>query len=189
MSRCVSEFGKQDLEFSPSVLSLAQIVHCEGSPRVEISVLIDKEFKRKITAIWLKKVARKVLLAENVKPNVELGLVITGQDKIRELNRSYLEEDAPTDVLSFPLIESDLDEIGFVTPPDSVLHLGDIIISYPQAKQQAKKRGHTVKKEVAVLIVHGLLHLLGYDHDTPAHKRSMHKKEAQIIKVIEEKLL
>jgi probable rRNA maturation factor len=189
MSRFVSEFGKQDLEFSPSVLSLAQMVHHEGSPRVEISVLIDKEFKRKITAIWLKKVARQVLLAENVKPNVEFGLVITGQDKIRELNRSYLEEDAPTDVLSFPMIESDLDEIGFVTPPDSVLGLGDVIVSYPQAKQQAKEHRHTIRKEIAVLIIHGVLHLLGYDHDTAMHKRSMHKKEAQIIEVIEEKLL
>ena len=156
---------------------------------MEISVLIDKEFKRKITAIWLKKVAGQVLLAEHVKPNVELDLVITGQVKIRELNRSYLEEDEPTDVLSFPMIESDLNGIDFVTPPDDTLGLGDVIISYPQAKQQAKEHGHSVKKEIAVLIAHGVLHLLGYDHDTPAHKRSMHKREAEIIKIIEEKQL
>lgn len=156
---------------------------------MEINVLIDKEFKRKITAIWLKKVARQVLIAENVKPNVEIGLIITGQNTIRELNRIYLEEDAPTDVLSFPLMESDLDRVGFVTPPDNILRLGDIIISYPQAKQQAKEHSHTVNKEIAVLIVHGMLHLLGYDHDTPVHKRSMHKREAEIIKIIEEKQL
>jgi probable rRNA maturation factor len=171
------------------MLSLAQMVHHEGSPRVEIGVLVDKEFKRALTAVWLRKVAGQVLLAENVNPLVEIGMVVTGQDKIRELNRIYLEEDKPTDVLSFPMRDSDVDESGFVTPPDSALRLGEVIISYPQAKQQAREHGHTVKKEVAVLIIHGLLHLLGYDHDTPGRKRVMHKREAFIIKIIEEKLL
>jgi probable rRNA maturation factor len=189
MSRFVSEFGKQDLEFSPSVLSLAQTVHPEGSLRVEINVLIDSEFKQKITAVWLKKIASQVLIAENEKSTVELDLVITGQGKIRELNRRYLQEDAPTDVLSFPMLESDLSGVDFVAPPDSILRLGEVIISYPQTKKQAKEHDHSVKKEIAVLIIHGVLHLLGYDHDTPRRKRVMNKREAEIIEIIEEKLL
>jgi probable rRNA maturation factor len=156
---------------------------------VEIGILIDKEFKRTLTAVWLRKVAGQVLLAEHVNPLVEIGLVITGQEKIRELNRLYLEEDAPTDVLSFPMTESDVDGNSFITPPDNALHLGEVVISYPQAKQQAKEHGHTVKKEVAVLIVHGVLHLLDYDHDTPGHRGVMRKREAVILKTIEEKLL
>jgi probable rRNA maturation factor len=156
---------------------------------MEIGILIDKEFKRALTGVWLKKVTGQVLLAEHVNPLVEIGLVITGQEKIQELNRLYLEEDAPTDVLSFSMMESDSDESGFITPPDSTLRLGEIIISYPQAKKQAKEHGHIVKKEIAVLIVHGVLHLLGYDHDTPGHRRVMRKREAVIIKTIEEKLL
>jgi len=171
------------------VLSLAQMVHHDGSPRVEIGVLVDKEFKHALTAVWLRKVAGQVLLAEHVNPLIEIGLVVTGQEKIRELNRLYLEEDAPTDVLSFPMTESDSDESGFITPPDSTLRLGEVIISYPQAKKQAKEHGHIVKKEIAVLIVHGVLHLLGYDHDTPGRKRVMHKREAAVIKIIGEKLL
>lgn len=156
---------------------------------MEIGILIDKEFKRALTAIWLRKVAGQVLLAEHANPAVEIGLVITGQDKIQELNRLYLEEDTPTDVLSFPMTESDVDGNSFITPPDSALRLGEVVISYPQAKKQAKEHGHTVKKEVAVLIVHGVLHLLGYDHDTPGHRRVMRKREAAILKTIEEKLL
>jgi probable rRNA maturation factor len=156
---------------------------------MEIGVLIDKDFKRALTGVWLRKVAGQVLLAEHVNPLIEIGLVITGQEKIRELNRLYLEEDAPTDVLSFPMTESDSDESGFITPPDSTLRLGEVIISYPQAKKQAKEHGHIVKKEIAVLIVHGVLHLLGYDHDTPKHKQAMRKREVFIIKTIEEKLL
>jgi len=179
MSRYILEI--RNLEFPPFlVLSLAQM---------EISVLIDKEFKRALTAVWLKKVAGQVLLAEHINPLIEIGLVITGQEKIRELNRLYLEEDAPTDVLSFPMTESDSDESGFITPPDSTLRLGEVIISYPQAKQQAKEHGHIVRKEMAVLIVHGVLHLLSYDHDTPKHKQAMRKREAVLIKTIEEKLL
>jgi probable rRNA maturation factor len=184
------EFRNRNLEFFPLlVLSLAQMVHHEGSPRVEIGILIDKEFKRALTAVWLRKVAGQALLAEHVNPLVEIGLVITGQEKIRELNRLYLEEDAPTDVLSFPMMEPDIGESGFITPPDSALRLGEVIISYPQAKQQAKEHEHTVKKEIAVLIVHGVLHLLDYDHDTPGHRRVMRKREAAIMKIIEEKLL
>jgi probable rRNA maturation factor len=156
---------------------------------VEIDVLIDEEFKHALTAIWLRKVTGQVLLAEHTNPLVEIGLVITGQEKIRELNRRYLEEDAPTDVLSFPMIESEIDNNSFITPPDSALRLGEVIISYPQAKKQAKEHRHIVKKEVAVLIIHGVLHLLGYDHDTPRHKRVMRKRETAIIKIIEEKWL
>lgn len=155
---------------------------------MEIGVLIDKEFKRALTAVWLEKVAGQVLLAEYANPLIEISLVITGQEKIQELNRLYLEEDAPTDVLSFPMMELDVDG-SFITPPDSTLHLGEVIISYPQAKKQAKEHRHTVKKEIAVLIVHGILHLLGYDHDTPGHRRVMRKREAAILKMIAEKLL
>lgn len=156
---------------------------------MEVSVLVDKEFKRLLSVAWLKKVAWQVLAAENAKPMVEVGLVITGQDKIKELNLKYLEEDSPTDVLSFPMMEPDLGENCFVNPPDKRLRIGEVIISYPQAKKQAKEHGHRVKKEVTILIIHGILHLLGYDHDTSGRKRVMRKRESDILRVIGEKLL
>ncbi len=171
------------------VLILAWIVQHEGSPRVKVNVLVDKEFKRLLTSSWLRNVAGQVLIEENAKSMVEVGLVITGQDKIRELNRRYLDEDRPTDVLSFPMLEAKFDEDCFVSPPDGTLRIGEVIISYPQAKKQAREHGHRVKKEVAILIIHGVLHLLGYDHDTIPHKREMRKREKDILQVIEEKLL
>jgi probable rRNA maturation factor len=156
---------------------------------VEVSVLIDKEFKKLLSAIWLKKVAWQVLVAENARPMVEMGLVITGQEKIRELNKKYLEEDKPTDVLSFPMIEPDVGENCFVNPPDKRLRIGEVIISYPQAKEQAKEHHHRMKKEVAILIIHGVLHLLGYDHDTAWRKQVMRRRESEILQVVEEQLL
>jgi probable rRNA maturation factor len=156
---------------------------------VEVSVLIDKEFKKSLSAGWLKKVTWQVLVSENARPMVEMEIVITGQEKIRELNKKYLEEDAPTDVLSFPMMEPDMGETCFVNPPDKRLCIGEVIISYPQAKKQAKERHHLVKKEVAILIIHGTLHLLGYDHDTAWRKRVMRRRESEILRVVEEKLL
>jgi len=171
------------------VLILAWIVQHEGSLRVKVNVLIDKEYKRLLTNTWLRNAAGQVLIEENAKPMVEVGLVITGQDKIQELNHRYLDENRPTDVLSFPMLEAKFDEDCFVSPPDGALRIGEVIISYPQAKKQARQHSHTVKKEVAVLIVHGILHLLGYDHDTTTRKREMRKREKDILHVIEEKLL
>lgn len=156
---------------------------------MEISVLIDKEYKHVLTITWLKKVVRQILVAENVNPIVEIDVVITGQDKIQELNRVYLDEDAPTDVLSFSMVESPADVDKFITPPDNTLRIGEVIISYPQAKKQAKQRGHRVKYEISLLVIHGILHLLGYDHDTPKHRRIMRSRESAILETIEEKSL
>jgi probable rRNA maturation factor len=156
---------------------------------MEVNVLIDQEYKHLLTAAWLKKVALQVLVAENAKPMVEVGLVITGQEKIRELNRKYLREDAPTDVLSFPMMEPDIGENCFVIPPDKRLRIGEVIISFPQAKKQAKEHGYVIKKEIGILVIHGILHMLGYDHDTANRKSVMRKRESEILKIIEEKLL
>ena len=77
-------------------------------------------------------------------------------------------------------------EETFVAPPDRVLHLGEVIISYPQAVIQAEECQHSLKKELAILIIHGVLHLLGYDHDKPEPERKMRAREAEILSGIEE---
>jgi probable rRNA maturation factor len=119
---------------------------------------------------------------------VELGLVITGQTRIQELNLVHLGIDAPTDVLAFPMTpDEDSDMPDFITPPDGAVHLGEVIISFPQAFMQAEEHRHSVKKEVALLIIHGVLHLLGYDHDAPEPERRMREREAKILELIEGK--
>jgi len=159
---------------------------------VEINVLIDPEFKQYLEATWLQSVARQVLMTHNNVTNAELGLVITSQEKVQELNRKYLAEDKPTDVLSFHMIpgaeDTEPDAPPFITPPDGMLHLGEVIISYPQAVIQAEERRHPVTREVAILVIHGVLHLLGYDHAEPDQQRRMSAREAEILNSVEELL-
>jgi len=159
---------------------------------MEINVLVDPDFEKYLEGNWLQSIARQVLVAQGTSANAELGLVITSQQRVQELNRNYLGRDEPTDVLAFYMIppagETGTDELPFITPPDGVLHLGEVIISYPQAVIQAEERQHSVKKEVAILIIHGVLHLLGYDHAEPEEARQMSAREAEILGSVEERL-
>ena len=153
---------------------------------MEVNVLIDEEYEGELEAGWLRSVAEQVLVVEGAAPEAELGLVITGQSRIQELNLVHLGVDTPTDVLAFPMgSEEGSDMPDFVTPPDGAVHLGEVIISYPQAFIQAEEHQHPVKKEIAILIIHGVLHLLGYDHNAPGPEQRMRAKEAEILERIE----
>ena len=161
---------------------------------MEINVLIDDGLEGCPGVSWLQSVAEQVLAAQRADPQAELGLVIVGQEKIQQLNLKYLGRDEPTDVLAFSMLpepvageEAKADLPHFVVPPDGVSHLGEVIISYPQAVIQAKEHQHSAKKEIAILIIHGILHLLGYDHDMPELEHQMRTREAEILSSIEEK--
>jgi probable rRNA maturation factor len=153
---------------------------------MEINVLIETEYKKQVNSAWLKRIARQVQAAEKVSAKSEMGMVITGDEKIHELNLKYLEEDRPTDVLSFPLNEHLDAAPSFVNVPDGKLHLGDIMISYPTAAIQAAEHHHSVEREITILLIHGILHLLGYDHDIPERETKMRVRETAILKIIEE---
>lgn len=149
---------------------------------MEINILVDEELKEKLEIGWLRGVAEQVLTALGVDANVELGLFIATGGRVKQLNRDYLGRDELTDVLAFSARE----EVGgghppFVQPPDGVLHLGEVIIAYPQAVVQAEEYKHSVKREMATLIVHGVLHLLGYEHDTPELELKMRAREKEIM--------
>jgi len=156
---------------------------------MEINILIDKEFEKCFEMGWLESTAEQALISEGVSPDAEMGLVITGQERIRELNRSYLGKDRPTDVLAFAMSSTgeklEVDSPPFVTPPDGVLHLGEVIISYPQAVIQAEEHHHSIKRELAILTVHGVLHLLGYDDEQPEPRQRMKARENEILSQIE----
>jgi len=151
-----------------------------------INIIIEDDFKKKISRRLVRSVAEQVLLAEKTPGNTEVGVLITTQEKVHELNRSYRKIDRPTDVLSFYMIpESPGDRSGvFINPPDDLRHLGEVIISYPQAVIQARDNHHPVKREITILLVHGVLHLLGYDHEKPADERRMKNREKAILKTI-----
>ena len=153
---------------------------------MEINVLIDEGLEGCPEVGWLQSVAEQVLVAQNTGSRVELGLVIATQERVQQLNLSYLGRDEPTDVLAFSAVEEiEADLPPFVTPPDGVLHLGEVIISYPQAVAQAEEHRHSVKREIAILIIHGVLHLLGYEHDKPELKQKMSAREVEILSHIE----
>ena len=158
---------------------------------MEINVLIDEGFEGYLEVSWLQSVAEQALVAQDADSRVELGLVITNQERVRQLNQSYLGIDEPTDVLAFSMLPEPLavgeSEVSssFVQPPDGVLHLGEVIISYPQAVTQAEEHRHSVKREIAILIIHGVLHLLGYEHDKPELERQMKTREQEILSCIE----
>jgi probable rRNA maturation factor len=159
------------------MLSLAQM---------EINILIDEEFKDQLKSAWLKNIMRQILQAEKIVAKSEVSLVLTGDEKIHALNKQYLEEDRTTDVLSFPMNEQSKTRTIFVNIPDGKRHLGEVIISYPQAVKQAEEHGHSVKREVVILLIHGILHLFGYDHDIPERKKVMNRRESAILQIIEE---
>ena len=157
---------------------------------MEIGVLIEERFEGCPEESWLRSVAEQVLIAQGSGPAVEMSLVITGQDRVHELNRAYRGIDEPTDVLSFSMLlgeeEPEADSTSFIAPPDGVIHLGEVIVSYPQAVIQAGEHQHPIEKEIAVLVVHGVLHLLGYDHDKAELERDMRARELEILSRIEE---
>jgi probable rRNA maturation factor len=156
---------------------------------MDIGVLIDENLEGNLDESWLKSVATQVLVAQGITSAVELGLVIATQKRVQQLNQSYLGRDEPTDVLAFSAVEEvGVDFPPFVPPPDGVLHLGEVIISYPQAVIQAGEHQHSIKKEIAILIIHGILHLLGYEHDKPELECQMRAKEAEVLSYIKEEI-
>ena len=106
--------------------------------------------------------------------------MLVGDARIRKLNKEWRKKDKATDVLSFPLLgAADLKQAAKVKGP---LPLGDIVISVPTARRQAKERGHSLALELDLLLVHGLLHLLGYDHEiSPAEATRMRRLETKVL--------
>jgi probable rRNA maturation factor len=95
------------------------------------------------------------------------------------LNRAHRQIDRATDVLSFPL--QPVESGDFVLPPGAPLHLGDVVVSYPRAVAQADEYGHSVPRELAYLVAHGVLHILGYDHEDAADQRRMRQREEEVL--------
>ena len=125
----------------------------------------------------LRALARKALRNEGVAAPAELSIVLTDDATVRALNRDYRGTDAPTDVLSFAQGEGE----AFAAAPGASRHVGDVIVSVDTARRQAKRYKLTLHDEVAHLLVHGVLHLLGYDHEAPEDARVMRAHEDAIL--------
>ncbi len=122
-------------------------------------ILVSKEvYDREIPKKFVKEIADKILQELNLD-NVELSISLVDNETIQNINREWRGKDKPTDVLSFPLDEN---------APSGYKYrvLGDVVISLPYAKKQAEEIGLSYKEEILRLLIHGILHLLGYDHET-----------------------
>jgi probable rRNA maturation factor len=151
---------------------------------VEINILVEEGIAA-IDEGWLEAVAERVLELERAGAKAEVGIVITSNDRVQQLNRDYRGQDEPTDVLAFSAREQATDSPSFIPPPDGRLHLGEVIIAYPQALVQAEEHGHPLRKELTILLIHGLLHLLGYDHEATDAERRMQAREKELLGLIE----
>jgi probable rRNA maturation factor len=136
---------------------------------IEIAEGIQPEFELD----FLEKAVQEVLRHEHAAEDADVTLMLTGDEQIQELNRQFLEIDEPTDVLSFPA--------DFVDPDNQHTYLGDVILSLPRARAQAQTGAHPVEDELKLLVVHGMLHLLGYDHADPTGKDEMWAVQKDIL--------
>lgn len=109
-------------------------------------------------------------------------LTLTGDEHLREYNRRYRGLDEPTDVLAFAAQEAPSDQ-RFQAPPGTEHWLGDIVISLPRARQQARAAHHSMNDEVRLLAVHGFLHLLGYDHAEPGEEARMKEMTTKVLEL------
>ena len=136
--------------------------------RAHVSVRIERGVPERPRRGLLEKAIQAALGSNQVDRVVSLTVVITNDEQIRELNRTYRGVDAPTDVLSFG---NQSNSTAISGADDS--YLGDIVISYARASEQASLFGHSVDEEISLLAVHGVLHLLGYDHEEEGDKQRM----------------
>ncbi|MEW5784666.1 MAG: rRNA maturation RNase YbeY [Bacillota bacterium] len=120
----------------------------------------------------------EMLLSEFKLERGEVGIILADNDYLRNLNCTYRGQDQPTDVLAFAL--ADPEELNGAAGEQEQM-LGDVYISIDRAAEQAREAGHSLDQEILLLAVHGLLHLLGYDHADPAEQAVMQEKEAAIL--------
>ncbi len=133
----------------------------------------------------IRRVIRAALAAEGVDFPCEVDVLVTGDAEIHALNREMRQVDRPTDVLSFPafaLTPGELPEAEEADPGTGLVPLGDMVISMEHVAAQAKEYGHSNRRELAYLVVHSVLHLLGYDHlDEGPMKAQMRRREEEIL--------
>jgi len=148
----------------------------------DIYVEVDSNAGGEPPAAWFVAVVRDVLRAEGLTPPYEISVLLTDEETVHGLNRQYRHVDSPTDVIAFYTEDDAPDAIPFVLPTDGVRCLGDVVISFDQAVEQAQEQGHSIAQELCLLLTHGLLHLLGYDHETTVDAPRMRGREDELMR-------
>lgn len=148
---------------------------------IRLKGLKDYSLKR----AWLKETVLAVLSAEKAVGPLEIDCLVTDDSTMRNLNRKYRGIDEATDVLSFALDETGPNDTVFPGPPGPPSKMGILVISYPTALAQAAQNRVPVEQELRLLLIHGTLHILGYDHVGRADAQAMRRKEREILGLTE----
>jgi probable rRNA maturation factor len=153
-----------------------------GASQYEVEIEVDEVFRLDVHEENLRAAAMATLQYEGIEKGT-LTILITDDKTIQGFNRQYRDLDVVTDVLSFATHEGE--ELTQDLPPELMEEIetywGDLIIAYPYTVEQAKRYGNTIEAELRLLVVHGTLHLLGYDHDTSEHQTAMWEVQRQIL--------
>lgn len=148
-----------------------------SSSPYRVSITAEESQRRRLPQPWVRDVVRLVLSKEGVAQGGRVEVLLAGDETMRRLNADFRSEDSITDVLSFPGAGGDDD-----FPDDSnALDVGQIVLSLPQTERQAREAGLTLRDEAAHLLVHGVLHLLGYDHARPEEEITMQAREDALL--------
>ena len=171
----------------------------------------DASIQQMFSPIELNALVKRTLQKTGITQPVMLTLLITDDSTIQDMNKQYREQNKPTDVLSFPLLAQPLvkapaDQLwalsredegerrtveektpAFVTPPDMITNLGDIVISWPTLIRQATQAGHTTSYELFFLLAHGVLHLIGYDDQNEAGYQAMVSIQQSVLEAVGQK--
>ena len=142
-----------------------------------VTIEVDDPFSAEVDLAELEQLVGHVLRGEGVAAPAEVSVWITDEDELHTLNRTYRNVDSSTDVLSFGAEPEDEEAQPFVSAPDQPRYLGDLAVSFPHVVRQAEEYGHSRQRELSYLVTHGLLHLLGYDHEQPDEQRAMRERE------------
>lgn len=138
-----------------------------------MKILVRNEQRQRVGIEAIKKTAAQIL-NKTAYPKAELSILLSDDKGIRELNKKYRKRDKATDVLSFPMC-SDFE----LRTPNSELILGDVVISVETAKKQAKENAVALNQEITRLLVHGILHLLGFDHEKGGRQALQMRKQEE----------
>jgi probable rRNA maturation factor len=141
-----------------------------------VSISAEEPQKRRLSQTWVREVVRRALSQEAVPSGRRVEVLLAGDETVRRLNAAYRSEDSVTDVLSFPTDAEDGDFFPGAGE-EGWRDVGQIALSLPQAARQALEAGHSFEEECAHLLVHGVLHLLGYDHEQPDEEAAMRARE------------
>jgi len=130
----------------------------------------------------LEALLKKAIEIEKITEDIEMSVSFTTNEEIQVINKQYRQIDRPTDVISFALEEETEDELEIIGLEHMPRMLGDIIISVERAKEQAIEYNHSFDRELGFLVVHGFLHLLGYDHMNKVDEEKMFSRQNEILK-------